>query len=352
MKISAEVFGRLPDGGDVYVYTLENGQMKVEILNYGGIVRSLYVPDRDGRMADVVLGHATFEDYITNPGYLGAAIGRNANRIAGAGFPLFGGRVELEANNGPHNLHSGSYGLHTRLFTSEVHTFNNLPALLLSHTVEDGSDGFPGNLIVTIAYALTDDNALMVDYRAVCDTGTVINLTNHSYFNLAGHDGGNIYGHELWLDAPFYTPNTAELIPTGEIIATKNTPFDFSTAPKVIGKDIHSALTQLTQAGGYDHNYVLRGTGYRKVAAVTEPESGRVMTVLSDLPGVQLYTSNSFTGETPFKDGVKYSRHGGLCLETQFFPNAPNTPWFPSTFFGENEEYTSTTTYQFGVLED
>lgn len=350
MKISAEVYGTLPDGREVYSYTLENKTMKVEILNYGGIIKNLYVPDRNGRIADVVLGHAGFEQYLENKGHLGCVVGRNANRIAGASCTIFGETVQLEANNGAHNLHSGSNNLAHRLFTAEVHTFNNLPALLLSHTIEDGSDGFPGNLIVTIAYALTEDNALMIDYRAVCDKNTVINLTNHSYFNLAGHDGGHIYGHILEMDAPFYTPANAEGIPTGEIIAVKDTPFDFCSAPKAIGKDIHSALTQMQQFGGYDHNFVLRGVGYRKVATVTEPESGRVMTVHTDLPGVQFYTANHMNGEIPYKDGVKYPKHGGFCLETQFFPNAPNTPWFPSSVFAAGEEYTSTTTYQFSIL--
>lgn len=351
MKISAERYGMLPDGSEVYCYSLENNDMKVEILNYGGIVKSLYVPDRNGRMSDVVLGHADFEQYLENKGHLGCAVGRNVNRISNAACTILGDKVELEANLGPHNLHSSENGLHTRLFTSEVHTFHNLPALLLSHTIEDGTDGFPGNLIVTIAYALTEDNALMIDYRAVSDKNTVINLTNHSYFNLAGHDGGNIYGHLLELDAPFYTPSSHEGIPTGEVISVKDTPFDFRAAPKAIGKDIHSALTQIQQFEGYDHNYVLNGTGYRKVATATEPESGRVMTVFTDLPGIQLYTANHMNGEKPFKEGVKYPKHGGFCLETQFFPNAVNTPWFPSPVFAAGEEYTSTTAYQFSVQD-
>ncbi|MDR2908679.1 MAG: galactose mutarotase [Oscillospiraceae bacterium] len=349
MRISSEPFGLLADGREVVCYTLENGGLKAEILNYGGIVRSLSVPDRAGRMADVVLGQPSLERCEANPECLGAIIGRNANRISGARCQIDDDVVELEANNGANNLHSGANGLHHRLFSAEVHTFSNLPALILSHTVEDGSDGFPGNLIVTVAYALTEDNALMIDYRAVCDKDTVVNLTNHSYFNLAGHDGGNIYGHILELDAPFYTPNTAELIPTGEIISVKDTPFDFYSSPKPVGKDIHSALTQLRHCGGYDHNFVLSGTGYRKIASVTEPESGRVMTVFTDLPGVQLYTSNAFDGEKSYKDGVKYQKHGGLCLETQFFPNAPNIHHFPSPFFIAGEEYTSTTTFQFSV---
>ena len=351
MNISAVLFGELPGGGKVYCYTLESGSMKVEILNYGGIIRALYLPDKNGRIADVVLGHKSFEDYITNAGSLGCAVGRNSNRIEGAEFDLFGQKITLEANNGPNNLHSGNNGLSYRLFDAQLHTFNNLPALILSHTIEDMSDGFPGNLTVTIAYALAEDNALMIDYRAVSDQNTVINLTNHSYFNLAGHDGGNIYGHTLELDAPFYTPANADNIPTGEVLRVKDTPFDFHTAPKPLGRDIHSALTQISRCGGYDHNFVLNGIGYRKIATLTEPESGRVMHTFTDLPGVQVYTGNHFDGESSYKDGVKYQKHSGIALETQLFPNAVNTPWFPSAFFAAKEEYVFTTTYQFGVVE-
>ena len=352
MNISATLFGQLPDQGKVYCYTLENDGIKVEILNYGGIVRALYLPDKNGRVADVVLGHKNFEDYIENAGHLGCVIGRSSGRTSGARFDLFDTQVALEANDGEHNLHTGREGLSRRLFTGEVHTFGGLPALLLSHTVEDGSDGMPGNLIVTVAYALTEDNALMIDYRAVCDKNTLINLTNHSYFNLAGHDSGNIYGHTLELGSQFYTPIDASKIPTGEILKVKDTPFDFFTEPKPLGRDIHSALTQISSCGGYDHNFVLSGVGYRKVATLTEPESGRVMKVMTDLPGMQLYTGNHFDGQHPYKDGVNYPKHAGVCLETQFFPNAANTPWFPTPFFAAQEEYTFTTTYQFSLKED
>jgi len=352
MKISAARFGQLPDGRDVYSYMLENGAIKVEILNYGGIVRSLYLPDKSGRIADVVLAHADLSAYVENKGYLGCVVGRNAGRISQASFTLFDEKFDLQANDGPNNLHGGPRGLSHRLFSAEVHTFNNLPALLLSHTIEDGSDGFPGNLIVTIAYALTEDNALMIDYRAYSDKNTVINLTNHSYFNLAGHDSGNIYSHQLELHAPLYTPSDSAHLPTGEILRVKDTPFDFYSAPKPLGKDIHSALTQISQYGGYDHNFVLRGEGYRKVATLSEPESGRVMNVLTDLPGMQLYTGNHFDSEATYKDGVKYPMHAGVCLETQFFPNSVNMPWFPSPFFAANEEYTFTTTYQFSIMEE
>ena len=350
MNISAKLFGQTPTGDNVYNYTLESGGLKVEILNFGGIIRALYLPDKNGRVADIVLGHKNFEDYIENKGYLGCAVGRSSNRIAGAAFDLGDEQVTLEQNDGINNLHTGPGGLHRRLFTGEIHTINNQPTLLLSHTVEDGSDGFPGNLIVTIAYALTEDNGLMIDYRAVSDKDTLINLTNHSYFNLGGHDSGNIYGHILEMDAPFYTPINSQKIPTGEVLRVKDTPFDFGSA-KPIGRDIHSALTQISLCEGYDHNLIFDGTGYRKVATLTEPESGRVMNMLTDLPGVQLYTGNHFDGEESYKDGVKYPKHAGLCLETQFFPNCANTPWFPSAFFAAGQEYAFTTTYQFSVTE-
>lgn len=311
MKISAELFGTLPDGREVFSYVLENNEIKVEILNYGGVIRSLVVPDRAGNPADVVLGFDTLEYYLDNKPHLGVAVGRNSNRISGARLQISGETLALEANDNGNNLHSGANGLAHRLFSSEVHTFNNLPALLLSHTIEDGGDGFPGSLIVTIAYALTEDNALMIDYRAVSDKDTVINLTNHSYFNLAGHDSGNIYGHSLELGARFFTPNRPDCVPTGEILSVTGTPFDF-TAAKALGKDIHSAHSQIHSFGGYDHNFVLDGAGYRKIAAVTEPASGRVMTVLTDLPGVQLYTGNGLEAEGG-KNGAKYTSHFFNC---------------------------------------
>jgi len=347
MRISVEPYGKTPDGGEVLLYTLENNSgLCVQVINLGGIIHSLRVPDKRGDTADVVLGQAGLAGYLENPEYFGAVIGRNSNRVANASITLPDGTYSLEQNDGPHNLHSGGNGLNHRLFSSEAHTFNNLPVLLLSHKIEHLSDGFPGALNVHIIYALTNDNALMIDYRADSDADTVINLTNHTYFNLAGHDSGTIYGHVLELDAPFYTPAGPDAVPTGEILQTTGTPLDF-TSPKEIGKDIGSSYPQIKQFGGYDHNYVLQGCDYRKIATVTEPSGGRMMEVFTDLPGVQLYTGNSLSGTQVYKDGIIYQKHQGFCLETQFFPNAVNIPWFPSPVYAAGEEFAAATTYQF-----
>lgn len=347
MRITVEPYGTMPGGEDVLLYNMENNNgMRVCVLNYGGVVHSVEIPDRRGEIGDVVLGHADLGAYLCNEGYLGAVIGRNANRIADSAFQLNGTTYTLEQNSGANNLHSGSGGLTFRLFKSEAHTFNNLPVLLLHYKQAHMDDGFPGNLDIHMIYALTDDNALMIDYRATSDADTIINLTNHSYFNLAGHNSGPIYGHILELKAGFYTPSREDGIPTGEILKVAGTPLDFTT-PKPIGEEIGSSYPQLYQYGGYDHNYVLGGSGYRSVATISEPTTGRVMEVFTDLPGVQFYTANSLsmTG----KNGAVYAKHHGFCLETQLFPNAANVPWFPSPVFLAGEEFMATTTYQFSV---
>jgi aldose 1-epimerase len=348
MKISVTDFGVLPGGEKAQLYTLENNNgMRVDITNYGGTVISLLVPDRQGKLDDVVLGHKDFEALIANRGYFGALVGRNANRIGGARFTLGDSAYELEKNNGENNLHGGSKGLSFRLFSGEVRTVSGLPALLLSCTVPDMEDGFPGTLNINVAYALTDENALMIDYRAVSDRDTVINLTNHAYFNLAGHASGNIYDHVLQLTADYYMPGLGSLLPSGEILSVEGTPFDFRN-PRRIGEVIGSDHPQVKGIGGFDHNFVLSGGyDYRRIATVTEPVSGRAMSVFTDLPGVQLYTSNSLNEGLTYKDGASYKRHQAFCLETQLFPNAVNMPWLASPIYRAGEEYVTTTTYQF-----
>jgi aldose 1-epimerase len=351
IKISVTEFGKMPDGGGAELYVLENNSgMRVHITNYGATVTRVFVPDKNGEAADVVLGHKNFESYLENTGYFGSTVGRNSNRIAGGRFSIGTQAYELPINKGECNLHGGKAGLSGRIFSGEVRTVAGLPALLLNCSIADMEDGFPGNINVIVAYALTDDNALMIDYRALSDKDTVINLTNHSYFNLAGHNGGNILGHTLQMDADFYMPAAETRLPTGEILSVEGTPFDFRTA-KMLGEAIREGHPQIRLAGGFDHNFVLGGgCVYRKVAAVTEPVSGRVMTVFTDLPGVQLFTSNSLSGEGEYKDGAVYRKHQALCLETQFFPNAVNMPWLASPIYRAGEEYITTTTYQFGVI--
>lgn len=350
MKITVQPYGTVPDGGQALLYILENNNnMRVHITNLGGIITNMFVPDKNGSLADVLLGHKSFEDYIENPGFFNALVGRNANRIADAVFSIGDKTFSLQKNEGACNLHSGTKGLHSRLFLSEVRTVGNIPALLLSHTMDSMSDGFPGNLTINIAYALTDDNALMIDYRAVSDEDTVINLTNHAYFNLAGHDSGNIHKHVLQIDADYFLPMSDSLLPNGEILKVEGTPFDFRT-PKEIGRDIHSDDPQIRLTGGYDHNFVLGGGyDYRKIITVSEPESGRVMTVFTDLPGVQLYSGNMIDESRSYKEGAAYKKHQAFCLETQLFPNAVNMPWLASPIYHAGEEYITTTTYQFSI---
>ncbi|MCL2035143.1 MAG: galactose mutarotase [Oscillospiraceae bacterium] len=351
MKITVQQFGTLPNGDNAMMYILENNnKMRVHITNLGGVITNMFVPDKNGDLADVVLGHKDFDTYVTNPAYFNALIGRNANRIANGELSIGDKTFSLEQNDGTNNLHSGKDGLHSRLFLSEVRTVGNIPALLLSHKMESLSDGFPGELTINVAYALTDDNALMIDYRAVSDEDTVINLTNHAYFNLAGHDSGNIHKHVMQIDADYFLPMDEKCLPNGEILKVEGTPFDFRT-PKEIGKDIFSDYPQTKMVGGFDHNFVLGGGyDYRKVVTVSEPDSGRVMTVFTDLPGIQLYTSNMLDETLTYKDGAAYKKHQAFCLETQLFPNAVNMPWLASPIYHAGEEYITTTTYQFSIV--
>lgn len=350
MTIHVESYGTLPDGRQALLYTLGNNSgMQAQITNFGGIIVSLSVPDRHGHPGDVVLGHPGFADYVKNPNYFGALVGRNSNRIGDAKLNLVGKVYALDKNDGNNNLHGGNNGLSYRLMTGEARTVGNQPVLLLTHTMEDMSDGFPGNLTISVAYALSDDNTLMIDYRGVCDQDTVINLTNHSYFNLSGHDSGPIDGHILQIDAPFYSPNTPECMPTGEIQSVTDTPFDF-TSPKPIGQGFRSDCEQIKLFGGYDHNMVLDGCNYRKFASITDENSGRKMEISTNLPGVQLYTGNAIAPGTPGKNGAVYGPHYGFCMETQFFPNAMQMPWLLSPFFRADEEYVTTTGYHFTTI--
>lgn len=340
MKIRTERYGILPDGREVTLYVLENDNgMQAEIINYGAALIRLLVPDRQGICADIVLGHPSLEGYLTNSPYLGVLVGRSSNRIAGAALTIAGTDYKLEANAGGNNLHSGLGGLSFRLLTGETKTDASQVSLQLSGTVEHLSDGFPGNLSVCVTYVLTSDNELQIRYRAVSDHDTVINLTNHSYFNLAGHDSGTVYTQLLQIDAPFYTPLGSQLCPTGEIRSVAGSPFDFCSV-KNIGRDIEQT------DGGYDNNLLLSGAGYRHIATASEPKSGRTMEVMTDLPAVQLYTAGSI-GSIPGKDGAVYERHSGFCLETQFVPNAVHMPWLTSPIFSAGQEFRSTTAFRF-----
>ena len=343
MKTS--VFGKI-DGKDVTLYSLENSKgLRADIMDYGAILVNLYVPDKDGNVVDVALGFDKAEDYTGNPSFFGAVVGPNANRIAGAKFTLNGKEYPLAVNDGENNLHSDhDKGYHKQFFDAVVDDSTNSVTFSL---VDNATLGFPGNKKVSVTYTVTEDNELKLHYHVTSDEDTIINLTNHGYFNLAGHDAGLIEDHILTLNAAKYTPVVAGAIPTGELAPVAGTPMDFTTA-KVIGKEINADFEQLDLVGGYDHNWVLDGEEgtLRQVAKVEEKTSGRCMLVFTDLPGIQFYAGN-FIADQSGKGGVQYGKRTGLALETQYYPNTANQANFPSAVFGPNRVYDTTTVYQF-----
>jgi aldose 1-epimerase len=346
MGITKSSFGNLPNGSAVDLYTLKNSAGAVcKIITYGGIITELHVPDKTGKPGDVVLGFDTLDGYLGDHPYFGAIVGRFANRIAKGRFTLDGKAYSLAINNGPNALHGGRIGFDKVIWQAEPIESKN--ALKLSYTSRDGEEGYPGTLKTIVTYTLTEANEVRIDYEAVTDKATPINLTNHSYFNLTGAGSGDVLAHELMINADRFTPSDDTLIPTGEIQPVKGTPLDF-TKPKPIGRDIQPLTTQPHR--GYDHNFVLNGgTGVSLAARVVESKSGRVMEVLTDQPGVQLYTAN-FLGKTAGKAGTVYNQHGAFCLETQHFPDSPNQPAFPSAVLRPGETFRSRTIYRFPVI--
>jgi aldose 1-epimerase len=345
-------FGALPDGRPVESFVLVNARgMRVHVIALGGIIVSLEAPDRDGRVDDVALGYDTLAPYLDDRAYFGALIGRYGNRIGGARFTLDGVDHGLTVNDGPNHLHGGR-GFHTRLWDAEPFTGAEGCGLRLAYTSPDGEDGYPGTLEARVTYTLTDANELRIDYRATTDRATPCNLTQHSYFNLAGQGVGDILSHALTLAASAFTPVDAGLIPTGEIRAVAGTPFDFTT-PHAIGARIDAPDPQIAAGGGYDHNFVLDraadGDGLALAARVHEPRSGRVLEIFTTEPGIQFYSGNMLPDGLPGKAGRTYHHHGGFALETQHFPDSPNQPQFPSTILRPGETYASTTVYRFGT---
>ncbi|WP_288437491.1 aldose epimerase family protein [uncultured Chryseobacterium sp.] len=343
-------YGVTPKGDSIKKYTLTNKNgMKVEVINFGGIITSLTAPDRNGKYEDVVLGFTKPEGYFEgNPYYFGALIGRYGNRIANAKFSLEGKTYEIDKNDGPNSLHGGKEGFHTRFWNIEAVKDAKFPTLKLSYTSTDGEEGYPGKLTTTVFYTLTDDNALEISYEAETDKPTVVNLTQHSYFNLSGNFTKTITDHELLINADHFLPVNETLIPTGEQKDVKGTPFDF-TAAKSIGKDINAEDDQLKKGKGYDHNWILNGKGFRSIAQVYHPATGRLMEVLTDEPGVQFYSGNFLDGKFDTKTGGKNEFRTGFCLETQHFPDSPNQPSFPSTELKPGQKYHSKTIYKFSV---
>jgi aldose 1-epimerase len=347
-KVEKQPFGKTADGTPVDLYTLTNSKgVRVAITNYGGIVVSLFTPDRNGNPGDIVLGFERLEDYLKGHPYFGAIIGRYGNRIAKGRFTLDGVEYKLAQNNGENHLHGGLVGFDKKVWKARDFVDAEGQHLELRYTSPDGEEGYPGNLDVTVTYSLNEQNQLRIDYVATTDKPTVVNLTNHSYFNLAGE--GDILGHLLRLNADYFTPVDAGLIPTGELRPVKGTPFDF-TEPTPIGARIEQDDEQLRYGRGYDHNFVLRGGGsLAEAAEVYEPKTGRVLRVLTTEPGVQFYTGNFLDGTLRGKYGRVYHRRTGFCLETQHFPDSPNKPHFPTTVLRPGQTYRSTTIYEFSA---
>jgi len=347
-------FGKAPDGEEVDLYTLTNKNgAEAAITTYGGSVVWLKVPDRDGKLGDVVLGFDSVDGYVSNTSYLGALIGRYGNRIGHAQFKLDGKTYTLAKNNGENTLHGGTKGFNKAVWTAKEIPAKDGQALELSYLSKDGEEGFPGNLHVRVIYTLEDSNALKIEYFATTDKDTVVNLTNHSYFNLAGpgSGSGDILGHILMIEADKFTPVDSGLIPTGELRDVAGTPFDFRK-PTPIGARIDSDDEQIKLGGGYDHNFVLRrkaGEAISLAARVVEPKTGRVMEVWTTQPGVQFYTGNFLDGSLHGKGGISYTKRSAFCLETQHFPDSPNKPKFPSTELKPGEHYHTTTIYKFST---
>ena len=344
---------QVEDFDSIKLYTLKNEEgMTVKVTNYGAIITSLIVPDRDGKLADVVLGYDRVEDYINavDKPYFGAIVGRYGNRIANGEFEIDGQTYSLLKNNGKNHLHGGAIGFDKVVWDADFDQAAN--RLTLVYLAKDGEEGYPGNLKCTVTYELADSNSLSVRYQATTDKATPINLTQHSYFNLKGEGEGNIVDHELMINASRYTPIDDGSIPTGDLLTVTGTPFDFTT-PKPIGRDIGQNNQQLGFGAGYDHNWVLDKAGREGVltiaARVHEPTSGRMVEVTTTEPGVQFYCANFLDGRLKGKSGKPYVYRGGFCLETQHYPDSPNQPTFPSTILQAGDEYKSETVFTFSA---
>jgi len=342
--LAPTLYGRLPDGTAIERYTLRNaGGAICTVITYGAIITEVHVPDRSGILGDVVLGFDDLAGYVAKNPYFGAAIGRVGNRVARGSFTLNGQTFHVPVNNGPNSLHGGRRGFDKVVWRAEPELRPEGPAIVFHYTSADGEEGYPGNLQVKMTYLWSDANELRIDYEATTDRDTPVNLTNHSYWNLAGR--GTILDHGLMLAARRYTPVDADLIPAGQIAAVAGGPMDF-TVPKPIGRD----LRQLPgDPQGYDHNYVLDGTGLALAARVEESASGRRLEIFTDQPGVQFYSGNFLDGSLTGKNGVVYPRHGGFCLETQHYPDSVNQPHFPSTILHPGETYRTTTRHRFSA---
>ncbi|MBN2090119.1 galactose mutarotase [candidate division KSB1 bacterium] len=351
MKIEKSIFGKMPDGQDVLLYKLTNSNnMQVHITNYGGIITSVIVPDKNGKLSDVVLGYDNLDGYLKATPYFGCIVGRYGNRIAKGQFTLNGKTCSLATNNGPNHLHGGIVGFDKVVWSVKEITDKDVLGLELSYMSKDGEEGYPGNLSVKVIYLLTNQNEIKIEYLATTDQATVVNLTNHSYFNLKDAGVTPILDHQLMLDADAITPVDSTLIPTGEFMPIAGTPFDFKKLTP-IGEQINADHEQIKYGLGYDHNFVLNGNAgeLRLIGKVHEPTSGRILEVLTTEPGIQFYSGNFLDGSITGKNGAVYHQRHGFCLETQHYPDSPNQPNFPSTVLNPGEKYQTTTIYKFSA---
>jgi aldose 1-epimerase len=344
-------FGALEDGGKVTLYTLTNASgAEVKIINYGAIVVSLTVPDRQGKPRDVVLGYDDLAGYVKDKDFFGATVGRYGNRIAAGKFTLDGKSYQLDVNNGPNHLHGGAHGFYKKLWKAEPIKGKDGPGVKLTYVSKDGEEGYPGAVTLIVTYTLTRENGLRIDYRGTTDKPTILNPTHHSYFNLSGDPTRTILDEELTIDADKTTPVGAGLIPTGKLADVAGTPMDFRKATK-IGARVDAKDAQLDLGKGYDHNWALTHPNkkMRKAAELYDPTSGIVMQVVTDQPGLQFYSGNFLNGTIHGKKGIAYKHRTALCLEAQLFPDAPNHPNFPSAVLRPGQHYTQTTVYQFST---
>jgi len=353
-SVFREPYAVMANGDSVHQFTLTNSNgLRMRAITYGGVITSLETRDRDGELGDIVLGYDSLQSYLDESPYFGAIVGRYGNRIAGSRFTIDGQVYSLAANDGENHLHGGIQGFDKVVWDGEGFASEDAVGVVFTYLSAAGEEGYPGTLQVEVTYTLTDADELVVDYLATTDEATPVNLTQHSYFNLAGHGGGDILGHELMIAADHFTPVGGTLIPTGELAPVDGTPFDFRS-PHLIGERIGDDHEQIAFGGGYDHNFVLTGelvdgAPLLLAAEVFEPTSGRTLQILTNEPGVQFYTGNFLDGSLVGKGGVGYQHRAGFCLETQHYPDSPNQASFPSTLLRPGDEYRSQTVFRFGV---
>ncbi len=345
------IYGKLQDGREVFQFTMKNtAGVEVKIINYGAIVTSLKVPDRNGKLEDVVLGYDSLQGYVEDKAYLGAIVGRYGNRIGKGKFKLDGKEYQLTINDGVNHLHGGKVGYNKVLWDAKVVSDTGEPSLALTYVSPDGEEGYPGTVTLTVTYTLTNNNELKIEYKGTTDKPTILNPTHHSYFNLTGSPTNTILDHQLTIEADTFTPVDKGLITTGKIVSVEKTPLDFRTFT-AIGARINDKFEQLIFGKGYDHNWVLKNYDgkVRKVTELYEPTSGRLMTVYSDQPGMQFYSGNFLDGTIKGKSGIAYQLRTGLCLEAQCYPDSPNKPKFPTVILKPGDVYQQTTIYQFSI---